>query len=116
MKAKFKRSQLAMQDSKTITLQHPVHGDTGIQMTVAGPTHPQWKEALEIFTSKPEDDENRGRDLFSAAVLGWDEEAMEVPFSKEAVKAIFENDGEEWIAANIVKATQDPNAFFPDIS
>ena len=113
MKAKFKISQLAAQDTVQKELVHPKHGDTGIMVTIAGPLHPEWKEALKMYeeTSGVEGDE-RASKLFAAAVLGWDEEAMEVPYSKEAALELFKNEKQAWFIQNVVDTVQDHTKFF----
>ncbi len=110
-KAKFKIAQLAAVDQVTTELVHPKHGDTGIEVVIAGPTHPKWREALKVFGEAEGDDETRGKVLFAAAVLGWDEEAMG-PYSKEAVLALISDEKQMWFSENIVRATQDHAQFF----
>lgn len=127
MKAKFKLSQLALQDRKTITLVHPKHGDTGIEVVIAGPTNPTWEKALKEFhekmdekVSKPEAEESEndyaGIELYASAILGWDEEALEQKYSHEAALELLKDEKYYWLGPQIIEATKDHMSFFPDIS
>lgn len=112
MKAKFKLSQLAAVDTVQKELIHPKHGDTGIFVTLAGPTHPAWKAALEIYNGTEGDQNERGLKLFASSVLGWDEEAMEMPYSQENALALFKDPKHEWMARQLTDAVLDNTTFF----
>lgn len=111
MKAKFKISQLAAVDTVTKELVHPKHGDTGINFTLAGPSHPTWREALKVFRESAQD-EDANMALLAATVIGWDEEAMEAPYSPEAVLAAFKKPENEWMTLFVSNTVLDNTTFF----
>jgi len=112
MKAKFKLSQLAAVDTVQKELIHPKHGETGIFVTLAGPTHPTWKAALEEYNASEEEQNIRGLKLFAGSILGWDEEAIELPYTTENVLALFKDDKHEWMARQLTDAVLDNTTFF----
>lgn len=111
MKAKFKLKQLESVDTIDKELVHPKHGNTGIMVKLAGPTHPVWKEALKVWRDS-EDTEEDNKRLVSSAILGWDEEAFEAPYSKEAVIEAFSNPGNEWMVEYVFGTIREHKNFF----
>lgn len=111
MKAKFKLSQLAAQDKITKELVHPKFGDTGIVVTLAGPTHPSWKEALKVYRNGEQNEEGN-LVLLSSTIIGWDEEAMELPFSPENALEVMKAPANEWMVSFISSTVLDNTTFF----
>jgi len=50
--------------------------------------------------------------LFAACVVGWDEEAFELPFTKENVIATFSKTENQWMVLNIVPFIREATNFF----
>lgn len=111
MKAKFKIKQLAAVDTIDLELVHPKHGATGIMLKAAGPTHPAWKEALDVWR-KSEDTEADNLELLASTVLGWDEDAFELPYTKENVIAVLGAEENTWIVNQVGATVRDHTKFF----
>ena len=110
-KAKFKLSQLASVDTKDVELVHPKHGATGMVVTLAGPTHPVWVQALETFrASNQTADDNLL--LLASTVISWDEEAFEVAHSTDVVVAALKDKKNEWMTLFLSNAILDNTTFF----
>lgn len=110
-KAKFKLSQLASVDTKDVELVHPKHGDTGMIVTLAGPTHPVWVQALETFKASPQSSEDNLH-LLASTVISWDEEAFEVAHSHDAVVAALKDKKNEWMTSFLSHKILDNTTFF----
>lgn len=110
MKAKFRISQLAA-TPKDIELIHPVVGETGIVMQVAGPHSKQFQNAYDVFsTSAQLSDDNLK--LFCSCIIGWDEEAMEMPFSLENAEKFFADPTNAWVSNQLAPVMKEYKQFF----
>lgn len=110
MKQKFKMNDLAAKPLE-LELEHPVIGKTGIKIKLLGPHSQQVRDAFGVFeaSEKKEDDQLK---LFANCLLGWDEEAFEMPFSVENAMKFFRVPENAWAASFIGPKLKDPNIFF----
>jgi hypothetical protein len=109
-KAKFKINQLAAKPVD-VDLIHPTEGLTGIVVKLVGPHSRQFKDAYEAFKNSEQTvDDNLL--LFVSCVIGWDEEAFEMPYSTENAMKLFKNPENAWIAECIAPVMRDSLQFF----
>lgn len=111
MKSKFKINQLAAQPID-VELVHPVAGATGIFVKMCGPHSSKLKAAFEEYQKldTPTDEDNVR--LFTASMIGWDEEAFEQPFTPENALNFFKQPENGWIAEQLAPTMMDKNKFF----
>lgn len=111
MKAKFKINQLAAQPIN-VELVHPVAGPTGIFVKMCGPHSSKLKAALEVYNKIDSPTEAESIQMFASSLMGWDEDAFEMPFS-DANAALFLSQAENrWIVDQIAPMSMDRNKFF----
>lgn len=111
MKAKFKLSQLAAKPI-TVELKHPKFGDTGIEVTLVGPMSTQFRTALDKFRALDTVTDADQLELFVSTIVGWDEEAFERPFSKEAALEVFGQPENEWMTNQLTEVAKEALNFF----
>ncbi len=108
MKSKFKIKTLAAKPTD-FELVHPVHKETGIMISMRGPHSKEWREAFDKYK---DDEKNGSLELMVAAIVGWDEDAFELPCTPENVKTVLADPVNEWIAQEVVRHLWDVSAFF----
>lgn len=117
MKAKFKIMQLAAKPVD-FELIHPVHGATGIIVKLAGPHSKEFRATVERLQQADQTNVDliaRGVEILSACIVGWDEEAFEMPWSPEAAKAFITLPENQWAAEQLGAKINDQALFFPAI-
>ena len=110
MKAKFRVSQLAAKPID-IELVHPVMGETGIFIKLAGPHSPQFQAARKAYQAS-EGKEEDGVRLFSSCVIGWDTEAMESEWSVENAFNYFNQPENSWAVEFLTPVIKDEMRFY----
>lgn len=113
MKAKFKVLQLAAKPVE-FELVHPVHGETGIIVKMVGPHSKEFREIVQALQEEP-NAVTRGIEILSSCIVGWDEEAFEMPYSKEAAKDFITMPENEWVVQQLSEKINDQALFFPSI-
>ena len=111
VKAKFKISQLAAKPIE-VELVHPVHGETGIMFNLVGPHSKVFQDAKEVYVASEGTAADNFR-LMSACVIGWDEEAMEMPWSEENSFKFFSNEANIWAIHFLTPIIKDEMNFYP---
>lgn len=110
IKSKFKISQLAAKPIE-VELVHPVHGETGIIFNVVGPHSKVFQDAKDVYINSDGNATDNFK-LMSACIIGWDEEAMEMPWSTENSFKFFSTEENIWAIHFLTPIIKDEINFY----
>lgn len=110
MKTKFKISQLAAK-AIDVELIHPEHNKTGIMVELVGPHSKVFQEAKAVYETTDGTAADNIR-LFSACIVGWDSECMEMDWSVENSFNYFSKPENTWAVQFLSPIIRDELNFY----
>ena len=111
MKAKFKIMDLAAKPIER-ELIHPVHGETGIIVKLVGPHSQQFRDLQKRLAEAKEVTTETNYEVIASLIVGWDEEAFEMPCTPENVRDYIFAPENQWVSNFLSEFITDQFQFF----